>query len=379
MKFLKPFIFSILFLSGLSVYAQNKDYQIEGTFNNPAGITKLYFTQGNFMGQANTAAREIAVKNGKFSISGKISEPVPVFLSLTEKFTPNGADSKQFILDAGKITVLISGALNTATISGSKAQDDVQKYTAAQAVFVQKFNRLNAEAQQAAQAGEPAESLQKRFMPAFKEAQQDLMSFQKTFIGQNPQAFISLLVIPELAQLSQDYVQADSLFNLLSAPIKGSETGKAIHGFVSAQKKTSLGAMAPEFALADTSGNKIPLSSLKGKYVLLDFWASWCGPCRDENPNVVQAYQKFKDKGFTVFGVSLDRDRKSWINAIKADNLTWGHVSDLKYWSSEAALLYGISSIPRNFLLDPQGKIIARDLRGPALIEKLTEIFTKKN
>jgi len=165
--------------------------------------------------------------------------------------------------------------------------------------------------------------------------------------------------------------------NSLDPALKAGKAGVEISNHLKKEKKTSLGALAPDFSLSDTSGKKVSLSSLKGKYVLLDFWASWCGPCRQENPNVVEAYRTFKNKGFTVFGVSLDREKKNWLKAIKDDNLTWSHVSDLKFWSSEAAVLYGITAIPRNFLLDPQGRIIARDLRGPALIEKLNEVMKK--
>jgi len=135
------------------------------------------------------------------------------------------------------------------------------------------------------------------------------------------------------------------------------------------------GAQAPEISLNTPEGEILKLSDLKGKYVLVDFWASWCKPCRIENPNVVKAYNKYKDKGFEILGVSLDRDKNRWLQAIAADGLTWKHVSDLKYFQSEAALTYGVSAIPYTVLIDKEGKIIAQNLRGPSLERKLEELF----
>ncbi len=136
-----------------------------------------------------------------------------------------------------------------------------------------------------------------------------------------------------------------------------------------------VGKEAPDFELPDVNGKMMSLKSLRGKFVLVDFWASWCKPCRNENPNVVSAYQQFKDKNFTILGVSLDKEKEGWVKAIADDQLTWSHVSDLKFWDSKVVPLYGIEGIPFNVLLDPEGKVIAKDLRGSELHAKLNEVL----
>ena len=378
MKYI-PKIFSFfLLMSPVLCFAQQNTYTISGTVNRPE-IKTLYFTQSTFY-DTNTKlnAQKIDVLDGKFSIKGMIDEPVPAFLSLAEDYKKIGTKPKEFILDKGIISIEITSDLASAVVKGSKAQDDLFQYNIEQNPYSAKINEINIEAQRLSSSGISADSIGQLFRIPFRDANRALTDFQLKFIQKNSSAFISLLLIPNIARSTNNYIEADSLLASLQDNIESSATAKTIREYIISQKKTSVGALAPDFRLADTAGKKIALSALKGKYVLLDFWAAWCGPCRQENPNVVQAFKTYKNDGFTVLGVSLDKEKKSWLKAIHDDNLQWQHVSDLKFWASEAAILYGITSIPRNFLLDPRGKIIGRDLRGQDLLDKLEELFPAK-
>lgn len=198
----------------------------------------------------------------------------------------------------------------------------------------------------------------------------------KTFIDEKPNSFSSLAALQNLNP-DNEYDYYLKVIQALDGTANGNEYYDALSSEVLAMRKLAPGSPAPEISLPQPNGEMLSLSDLKGQYVLIDFWASWCGPCRRENPNVKRVYEKYHDKGFEILGVSLDKAANAWTAAIAQDGLTWKHVSDLQYWNSSVVPEYQITGIPLTVLVDKEGNIIAKNLRGQALEEKLAEIFAK--
>jgi peroxiredoxin len=218
-----------------------------------------------------------------------------------------------------------------------------------------------------------AEAIKKIQLDAMKlEAQQG--ERVKEMINSMGDSFASLAAVG-LLNPKNDFPFIDDLITKLNENYPGTIAIMQMKQQLDELRALSIGQVAPDIQLPDPNGIVTKLSDLRGKYVLIDFWAAWCKPCRQENPNVVRLYSQYNSKGFEVFGVSLDRTREDWVKAIADDKLTWTHVSDLMYFNSAAAELYQIQAIPATYLIDPDGKIIGKDLRGPSLEAKLAELF----
>lgn len=200
---------------------------------------------------------------------------------------------------------------------------------------------------------------------------------QIQYAKEHPDSYFSVVALSEAGTDNFDIQEIETVFNAIAEKYRNAPDGKAFAQRINAATNIVIGKEAPDFTQNDPNDRPVKLSDFRGKYLLIDFWASWCGPCRQENPNLVKAYAQYKDKGFEILGVSLDNKngKKAWLAAIEKDGLTWPQVSDLKYWNNEVARMYGIRAVPSNYLIDPKGIIIANNLRGEDLSQFLADIF----
>ncbi|MEJ8802347.1 TlpA disulfide reductase family protein [Pontibacter sp. H249] len=342
---------------------ETSGYVVEGKFENAtAGPVYLFELDEQQFVPRDTA--QIGA-DGTFTFTGNVDEPTFYRIATDQQ---NGL---MVVLDSGKIKVNADAKdLNgTVKIEGSEESTLFQELNklvnenrAKQMELEQRFNQAMQNDQE-----EEAEKIRQEFMAMQKET--------KKFLAQHPASVVSAFGTASLIDPINDFAFADSMANLYTQNIPNSQYTKRLNDRLKPLRSTSVGQMAPDISLPTPNGATKSLSSLRGKYVLIDFWASWCGPCRVENPNVVKMYNKYKGKGFEIFGVSLDQNREKWLGAIEKDKLTWPHVSDLKGWESSAAVLYNVTAIPQTVLIDPDGKIIAKGLRGAELEAKLATLL----
>lgn len=336
--------------------------EIKGKENGQIQLMK--FADGKWIAEDSTT-----ISKGKFKLTGKADLPELRFVAMGPQEMV-----AQFFAENGTITIqAYSDSLDKSVVKGSKSNEEFK-------VFQQELTNLSKEAQ----------GMQQRYMAAqqsgdedgMKKAQidyeamvQNLNVYAKNFIREHKKSTVSPLVA--MMQFGQTISanEIDTLIAFLDPSIHPSIYVGELKKIADKKRATDVGSMAPDFTLPTPDGGTFTLSTTRGKIVLIDFWAAWCQPCRLENPNVVALYSKYKDKGFDVVGVSLDREKEAWIKAIADDQLVWNQVSELKFWQSEIAQKYGVTAIPCTFLLNKEGKIIAKNLRGEDLAMKLQELL----
>ena len=303
------------------------------------------------------------VKNGSFEFTGNVSEPTGAYIMVIGQ---RGAIP--FMLENANITVNAGQA--GLTVTGSEGQKIYDQFMAINATAQQEAMKL----QQEYQAANGDQAKIQAIQEAYAKLMTDAQAKETELIKANPDSYVSTFVIVSgMGQM--EYEQLKERYNLLGEKAKASAQGKAIAAQIAKLESTAIGQIAPNFTITTPEGESISLYDIKGKVKLIDFWASWCGPCRGENPHVVEIYKEYHPKGLEIFGVSLHNNKEAWVKAIADDGLVWKHGSDLKGWQSAPAQLYSVSGIPHTVLLDENNKIIAKNLRGDELKQKIAELL----
>lgn len=375
MKHIKLFILALL---PLSVFAQSESFTVKGTVGKLNSPSKVYLS---YRQNKTVITDSASIKNGMFELKGQVSNPVKAKLvldhagkGLQSLRTP---DFVELYLEKGVVSLTSKDSVYNAVVVGSVVNDDNRKLTEKLAAAKNKMKVMMAEYYAAPDEKKKSKEFQDETEKRYNAITKEIQEIESAFIRDNPNSYVSLDIIKNTGGSIPNVEVLDSLFKSLTETIRNSSAGKELSERIDKLKLVAVGAIAPDFTQMTPENQPVKLSDFKGKYVLIDFWASWCGPCRAENPNVVKVYNQYKDNGFTVLGISLDNEkgRDAWLKAINKDQLTWTQVSDLKGWYNEVAALYSVKAVPQNFLIDPNGKIIAKNLRGEELAAKLKEII----
>jgi peroxiredoxin len=363
-------LFSVLAIS----CAKENKYVVSASIDGVEDGRKVYlnFVDGNKLSAIDT----VTVTNNAFTFTGIVESPDVYFISVDQI-----RNNFPFILENDEINLtMYKDSINTSIIEGTKENDLLQEYTKKVNVISKEIMALRSENMEAQKAKDTAwmNSLKGEYEALVKKGE----AFDSQFIKDNNSSLMGLFILERKVRGRDiNANELKELFDAFPEDLKQGRAGKNISQVLDAAITTSIGSVAPDFSAPTPDGELLALKDIKGKVTILDFWAAWCRPCRMENPNIVRVYNKYQDKGLEIIGVSLDgngrqQDPKAeWLKAIEDDGLTWHHVSNLQYFNDPVAKAYNISSIPATFILDEEGKIVAKNLRGQALDDKIAELL----
>lgn len=378
---IKKTILAALLWLPLSLMAQN-GFVLNGQIDS---LKKTAMAQLRYYNEGREIKDSVLLYKGRFTFRGQLTAPVLAELSLNHDTANIGSDRwgdvLQLYLENSTIDVKGTDFISRAVVTGSATSDDNKKLASWRRPYRKMADSLTRLYKSWTPEQRKDSALVAGLRPIMQVSQLGYDSVSRAFIANHPNSHISLVAFKQVEL--PFYFNPDTAaikFARFPEKLRTSPLGKEIAASIEKSKQTNIGVTAMDFTELDPAGNSVKLSDFRGKYVLLDFWASWCTPCRAENPNMLKAYNMYKNKNFTILGVSVDDSdgRGAWLAAIKKDGIPWTQVSELKGVQAKSALLYGVTAIPMNFLIDPTGKIIARNLRGEELHLKLSQLFPSK-
>ncbi len=382
MKKILLFLATAALVTSCNKLAEN-EYEITGTIDPSMNGKSIYLEkQGGYMGFV--PVDTVKVENGKFIFKDTVGEPALYFIGVEG----DPGSKANFILEPGNIVMEINkDSIFRSKRSGTYNNDKLTEYYDKLEVMNKKRSDFMAKNNQAMMDARKDNDtvVINRLTKEYEVIGKEMEDINTKFIKDNPKAFISVLMVKQIASSGAvPLAELKELYGNLDSKVKNTKEGKEVAKIFTELEQqeankanVSVGKKAPGFSAPNPEGKQVSLAESMGKVTIIDFWASWCKPCRMENPNVVAMYKELHGKGLNIIGVSLDRDAAKWKEAIAADNLTWNHISNLKFWEEPIAQMYGVKSIPATFILDENGTIVATDLRGDELKAKVEELLAK--
>jgi len=372
---------SILALLIPLVSAAQSNFILSGKIGNLNKPAMVYF---DYMDNGVSHEDSSVLVNGAFKFSGLIKDIANARMAVAPKGEGKGyaiyksGDAVYFYFGKERIVISSNDSLTNAKVTGSKVYDEFVAYNKTIGGSMMQLTRAANDDFAKGTAEQQKDTAYIKGVDArFKQRIRSRNDKQFEFAKNNPNSFFSIVALSEAAGSKVDVEKISPVYNALDVKLRANDIGQELKQRIDAAGTTAVGNQAPVFTQNDVNGKPLSLAGLKGKVVLIDFWASWCHPCRAENPNLKEQYKLYKDRGFEILSVSLDSEKKNWLHAIEQDGLPWLHVSDLKGWNNQVGRLYGVRAVPACFLVDAGGKIIANDVRGETLNQKLAEIFGK--